>query len=383
MNILLYDFLNAYTQYDLIYYLEKMGHKCHNVKYDSDALRTDTTKFASMMAKELSEGNYDLVFTYNFWPQVSQVCHDHDIKYVSWFFDSPPNLETTKCMEYSCNRIFFFTRYDYEKSRGMGFENVFYLPLAVNTDRLGKIKVDHSKYDADVSFVGKLYEGYLPTFMACMDEYQKGYVDAVVNAQLQIYGAYIIEDVITEEFAESVRQSFKKYSEKAVQPNRMQLCWQVAAHVTHLERITLLRILSQRCDTKLYTYEFGDQLKRLLPQVKYCGSVNYIEEMPQVFRATKVNLCPILKANRTGIPLRALDIMGCGGFLLSAYQQELYEYFLDGQECVMYTSVEDAIAKAFFYLKNDDLRNAIAAAGLEKIKQDFRYEDRVERLLEV
>ena len=73
--------------------------------------------------------------------------------------------------------------------------------------------------------------------------------------------------------------------------------------------------------------------------------------------------------------------MGSGGFLISSYQPELYEYFVDGQECVMYTSIEDAIAKAEFYLSNDDLRKEIAAAGFEKIKDNFRYEDRIEILL--
>jgi spore maturation protein CgeB len=103
--------------------------------------------------------------------------------------------------------------------------------------------------------------------------------------------------------------------------------------------------------------------------------------MPQVFRASKINLCPVLKANRSGIPLRALDIMGCGGFLLSSYQSELYEYFLDGQECVMYTSLEDAVAKTEFYLQHDDLRKAIAAAGTARIEEAFRYDDRIEELL--
>ena len=36
MNILLYDFLNSYIQYDLVYYLIKAGHKCNNVSYDKE-----------------------------------------------------------------------------------------------------------------------------------------------------------------------------------------------------------------------------------------------------------------------------------------------------------------------------------------------------------
>lgn len=382
MNILLYDFLNSYIQPDLVYYLEKMGHRCNNVLYRDGVDKYEDEKFTGRMEKDLSEGTYDLVLTTNFWPVVSKVCKKHDIKYVSWFFDSPPNLPTAECMEYECNRIFFFARADYERYNAMGLPNVHYLPLAVNMERLSKIRVDKAKYGCEISFVGKLYESMLPALMSHMDEYQKGYIDGVVKTQLQIYGGYIVDDVITEEFAESVRRRYRELSETAIQVTRQELAWAVAAHVTHLERMTLLSVMSSRHQMKLYTYEFTEDEKRILPKVEYCGSVDYLEQMPQVFTASKVNLCPVLKANRSGIPLRALDVMGCGGFLLSSYQLELAEYFLDGQECVMYTSLEDAVAKADYYLAHEDLRSQIAAAGRARIEEAFRYEDRIKVLLE-
>ena len=382
MNILLYDFLNSYIQHDLVYYLEKAGHKCNNVPYRQELDKYNDETFFDRMEKDLREGNYDLVLTTNFWPVVSKVCNRHNIRYVSWFFDSPPNLPTTECMEYSCNRIFFFARADYEEYKELGLENVFYLPLAVNKERLDAIQTDYCRFEGEISFVGRLYESMLPALMSHMDEYQRGYIDGVVKTQLQIYGEYIVEKVITEEFVESVRKRYLSLSEKAIQITRKELSWAVASHITHLERMTLLSVLSLRHQMKLYTFELTDDEKRLLPRVEFCGPVNYLDEMPQVFRASKINLCPVLKANKTGIPLRALDIMGCGGFLLSAYQTELYECFVDGRECVMYTSLEDAIDKAEYYLLHDDIRRKIAVAGAERIAKDFRYEDRIERLLE-
>ena len=381
MNILLYDFLNSYIQPDLVYYLEKMGHECNNVLYREGVDKYEDEAFFVRMEKDLSEGSYDLVLTTNFWPVVSKVCKKHDIKYVSWFFDSPPNLPTAECMEYECNRIFFFARADYERYKALGLTNVYYLPLAVNVERLSKVRVDKERYGCEISFVGKLYESMLPALMSHMDEYQRGYIDGVVKTQLQLYGGYIVDDVITEEFAESVRRRYRELSEKAIQVTRQELAWAVASHVTHLERMTLLSVMSSRHQVKLYTYEFTDDEKQILPKVEYSGSVNYLDEMPQVFAASKINLCPVLKANRSGIPLRALDVMGCGGFLLAGFQLELAEYFLDGQECVMYTSLEDAVAKADFYLAHEDLRQQIAAAGKARIEEAFRYEDRIEELL--
>ena len=381
MNILLYDFLNSYIQYDLVYFLKKAGHNCNNVLYRDGIDKYEDDAFTSRMEKDLSEGSYDLVITTNFWPVVSKVCKNHDLKYVSWFFDSPPNLPTTDCMDFACNEIFFFARADYETYKNMGLTNIHYLPLAVNVDRLNSIKTDYCKYESEISFVGKLYESMLPSLTSHMDDYQKGYIDAVVNMQMQLYGAYIIDDAITEEFAHKVRMRYKSLSDKAIQITKKELAWAVASYVTHLERMTLLSILSKKHQVKLYTYDLSDKEKELLPNVEYMGPVDYLNEMPQVFRASKVNLCPVLKANRSGIPLRALDIMGCGGFLLSSYQQELFEYFIDGEECVMYSSLEDAFAKAQFYLGRDDLRKKIAQAGIARIEEAFRYEDRIEALL--
>ncbi len=381
MNILLYDFLNSYIQHDLIFFLQKMGHKCNNVNYHKEVDKYNDDAFFERMEHDLKDGNYDLVLTTNFWPIVSKVCKKHDLKYVSWFFDSPPNLPTAECMEYSCNRIFFFARADYEAYKKLGLDNVHYLPLAVNTERLRGVKADSAKYGSEISFVGKLYESMLPAFMSHMNEYQRGYLDGVVKVQLQLYGGYIVDDVVTEEFVQSVRDRYLSLSDKAVQLTKKEISWAVASYVTHLERMTLLSILSKKHQLKLYTYKLTDDEKRMLPAVEYCGPVNYLTEMPQVFAASKINLCPVLKANKSGIPLRALDIMGCGGFLLSSYQPELYEYFIDGEECAMYSSLEDAVEKVQFYLQNEDIRKSIAKKGFEKIDKDFRYEDRINVLL--
>ena len=102
--------------------------------------------------------------------------------------------------------------------------------------------------------------------------------------------------------------------------------------------------------------------------------------MPCVFRHSKLNINPTLKSIQSGIPLRALDIMGARGVLLSNYQPELAEYFENEVDCIMYTCMEDAIAKADFYLKHDDLRQKIAVNGYQKVKQHFNYPTRLDEI---
>ena len=82
--------------------------------------------------------------------------------------------------------------------------------------------------------------------------------------------------------------------------------------------------------------------------------------MPLVFSQSKINLNISLKTIKTGIPLRVADVMGCGGFVLSNYQQELEEYFVIGEECVVYENLQDMFLKAQYYLEHEEERKRIA-----------------------
>lgn len=74
--------------------------------------------------------------------------------------------------------------------------------------------------------------------------------------------------------------------------------------------------------------------------------------------------------------------MACGGFCLTNFQQEIAENFVDGKELVMYTSLDDALEKAEYYLTHETERLEIAGNGQRKIKERFRMEQRVGKILE-
>ena len=90
-----------------------------------------------------------------------------------------------------------------------------------------------------------------------------------------------------------------------------------------------------------------------------------------------------LKSIRSGIPLRALDIMACGGLLFSNYQLELAEAFEDGKELIMYNSIEDAIEKAIFYLQHEECLQLIAERGMQKVREAYTYPERLNKMLQI
>ena len=316
----------------------------------------------------------------NFFPLVATLCHAHQIPYLAWCYDSPLEEKLEEYFSYDTNRIFLFDRIEAEHYQSLGYSRVYHLPLAVNTDRLDRLQFSPAqmqKHRCDVSFIGQLYESPLQVLLYSADDYIKGYIEGILQAQLRVYGYYFIDELITDELLDSVNQSFRKIGQTSLTLNRRGLSFAIASEITNLERCFLLEQMGELFNTHFYT----TKPHSLSDHVISLGPVKYMEEMPCVFRYSKLNLNPTLKSIQSGIPLRALDIMGAKGVLLSNFQPELVEYFEDGQDLILYSSMEEAVEKAAYYLEHDDIREQIAQNGYEKIKEYFTYPDRIQKML--
>ena len=111
----------------------------------------------------------------------------------------------------------------------------------------------------------------------------------------------------------------------------------------------------------------------MLYHVENRGYLDYNTQMPVMFNSSKINLNITLRSIQSGISLRALDIMGAGGFLISNWQPELAECFEEGKEVVMYYDRNDLMSKIEYYLQNEDERMKIAENGQKKIIEQFDY----------
>jgi spore maturation protein CgeB len=75
--------------------------------------------------------------------------------------------------------------------------------------------------------------------------------------------------------------------------------------------------------------------------------------------------------------------MGAGGFLLSNYQSEFYDFFEPGSDMVIFESEQDLLDKCRYYLAHDAERAQIAANGLGKIKDNYTYKNILTQMLEI
>lgn len=380
MNILFYD-MGSYTYQDFLHYLEAAGHICKTIYYHFPDKFEDPF-FCERFSDYLKSGSYDCVVSVNFFPLVARLCHEYHIKYISWCYDSPLEERFQEYFHYATNYIFLFDRIEVSQYRSMGYNRIYHLPLAVNTERLSKLIFTANqiqRFQGDISFVGHLYNSPLEQLLYAANDTIKGYIEGILQSQLRVYGYYFIDELITDELLEGINHSFQSFGQSRVALNRCGLSYAIATEITHLERSFLLEQLAESFHVHFYT----TGSPALNPLIKLHGPVKYYDEMPCIFRYSKLNLNPTLKCIQSGIPLRALDIMGAGGTLMSNFQPELAEYFEDGKDVIMYSSMEEAVDKADFYLKHDNLRKKIAVNGCRKTNQEFNYMKSIQRIFKI
>lgn len=380
MRVLLYD-IGAFVQKDLVYYLEKRGCICRNLQYKLYNIYQDAF-FEKKFEEKLLQDAYDFVMSMNFVPIVAKICSRHNMKYLSWVYDSPIDTELLEFYCYPTNYLFVFDRIETERISKLGDINVYHLPLAVNFERASNVVIsseDRRAYSTDISFVGSFYRNPLKAIMEHIGDYEKGYIDALIETQFRVYGYNFIEEMVTEEFTQSINSQLSAYNVASKPLKQRGIIYGIQRHITHIERLVLCNMLGRAYQVDYYSAEQPEQLAHLY----YHGTASYFTEMPKIFKLSKLNLNPTLRSIQSGIPLRALDILGCGGVLFSNYQPELAEYFEDGVDVIMYESVEDALEKADFYIKNEEVRREIAKRGFQKACENFSYPDKIAYMFQV
>ena len=382
MNILFYD-MGSYLYDDILDALKAMGHTVRTAYYHFDN-RYEDDFFVDRFTRKLREKPCDIIFSVNFFPLVAVIAHEHDIPYVSWSCDSPLAEGLEDYFDYDTNRIWLFDRAEVETYRRKGHSRVLYSPLAVNTRRVKKVIEDGArsgalnKYKADVSFIGSLYNASLEGLIAPLDDYLKGYIEGIMNTQIEFYGTDLLSMTITDDILDRINAQYAALGNgEAASLNRKGLAFAIQKQITYAERVTLIDTLGSICDMRFYStkeYPFTSN-------VRFMGPVKYHEQMPLVFAASRLNLCPTLRSIISGIPLRSLDILACGGVLLSNWQPELAEYFTDGEDLIMYASPEDAVEKAAWYLENEDARARIAGHAQPVLESEFNYAVKLAKIL--
>lgn len=393
MHILMYRW-KAYNYRDIEQTFLLLGYTVDNIEQELGSYDV-SPEFERVIEEKIRGTHYDMVFTVNYFPLISNVCERTGVKYVSWTCDNPLISMYHESVFHDCNYIFTFDKTNYLEFRGMGVKHIWYLPLAVDTERMdallgapeeaGRRKAaqdpEMQKYRGDVAFVGSLYErNSYDKIKNRLPEYLRGYFDAVMEAQLNISGANIVEPMLTTNILEQLQEYFQleksdgSFSDLGLIFQTTVLGFKIA----EIERRRALIELSKHYKVNVYSNSDVSDLLR----IQYCGSVDYWSEMPKVFRMSKINLNFTIPNIKSGIPLRIWDVLGCGGFLLTNYQAEIPYYFNEGEDLVCFDGLEDLCEKVGYYLEHEEERKRIAWNGYRKVREKHSYIERIRTILD-
>jgi spore maturation protein CgeB len=389
VKILFLDW-DCYGKNDIISVFKELGNSVDIMPLTLKSHVDFDYEFIDQLKTKLLAKDYHIVFTLNYYPSVSEACNLTSAKYVSWIYDSPFIKLYSANIINQCNYIFIFDKFTYQELASKGITTVFYLPLAVNAKRLNQITISAQErlaYTCDISFVGSLYnedhnlyDRLKDKLAARKDEYTIGYLEGLMQSQLKIYGYNLLEACITNDILENMEAAMKYQ----IEPDSFATTRYVYANyflcrkITSMERVHILESVSKHFNTNLYTFNPDIRVGRVVNK----GPIDFYYDMPKVFKLSKINLNVTLKSIKSGIPLRAMDIMGAGGFLLSNYQEDFFDYFEADKDFVFYGSTEELIEKADYYLRHDEERKTIARNGLHKVSTEHNYMVKLKAMLD-
>ena len=363
-----------------------MGYEIDKISMPKENVDTrNDVGYAEQLVYQIIGKEYACVFTFNYFPVVAIACKACKVPYVSWTYDSPFIQLYSKTLGFETNYVFVFDSHTVRELQGMGYGNVQYLPMAAPTDYYYKLfqkNYNKSYYECDVAFVGSLYNEDFHNPFRKMKEvtgYYKGMIDGLIHAQKKIYGYNFLQEVLVKN--PDLVEKIYEFCPVTVKGDGLETIewvyanYYLSRHVTAVDRKELLEEMAKEFATCIYTPEKSNILL-----AKNRGKVDYYTEAPYVYYNSKINLNITLRSIQTGIPLRAFDIMGSGGLLLSNYQEDFLEHFEPDVDFLLYESYEEAVDKVSFYINHDFERKKIIQSSMKKIEAGHTYLHRVQKM---
>lgn len=437
MNAIFYRYGSVYEP-DMLAAFKQAGLNVVEINREIDDKSVTDRERIDLIKAAIEE--YEPVFVYgvNYYPAISEVCRIYDVIYISQTVDSPIFTLFDKSIQNHTNRILLFDKAQYDLFSGFNPEGIIHLPLASAVDRFDKVissitSDDRKRFASDIAFVGSTYREKDPYLnLSGLTDFTKGYVEAIIKASLKIYGYYPVKDALDEKVISDIKKAAGSdfpYIDGAVTDMDAYAVSHryIGSHLAVVERERTLEALSEYFNVNLYTrsdtsgfshirseHTFSDNTsnrfyrtdtdsanitspaRNMSEKINATKSntkesaniglyvhpgVNTLTEMPKVFNLSKINLNMTMRPIETGLPLRCFDILGCGGFLMTNYQEEINDMFVIGQDLEAYSSLEELIDKCAYYLTHEDERAAIARNGYEKVKAAHTHIHRLQKML--
>jgi len=329
---------------------------------------TTENSFLTDMLQSLVSFRPDFVLTINHGGfdnegVLAGILNSFNVPLASWFVDHPVAIIAGSEKNVQENtQIFCFERTALSWLSKVGFEDPIHLPTASNQ------KVFHPSL-VDINKATNLGESLVLVAGSWWQRARETSTPEVKKLATQM----LDENAIDHNLLRHHLHEFEYIQASPDSREKFAAIHVALAELTMNKRAKFITALKE-----LNPVVYGDEhWKELVNGVELRGPVHNTKELPSLFAGSKVNLNVTAEQMPTAVNQRVWDVPGIGGFLLTDAQDDVLEYFEDGEDVAIYHNLDEAVDKASFYVANDSLRNKIAHKALIKIDREHRINHRL------
>lgn len=314
--------------------------------------------------------------------QLVEFTAENDVPLLVWEIDPAIDVLAKPSASTAHTHLFTYREANVEVYRGLGFENVTYMPLASPVARrkpLDMTRSERDHYEAPVVFVGAsqvdsadvledmlwtMYTDFageeaLPEFQAACEE--------MLQEQSAADG-WILDELFEARFA-----SFMEHASTVGFDNPVILLGERAASNHRLDTMREL--------TPLGLDLWGDLGWEEVEGANYRGPAGHTHEITQIYNAARINIDVGRVYQPDIVTMRVFDVLACGGFLIAEHSPVLEELFEVGVELETFKTTEELRTKVRHYLDHPEEAERIAAAGRAAVLARHRFGARVDQML--
>lgn len=315
--------------------------------------------------------NADIVFSINFWKNLSEICQQSGTPYCSWVLELPNYDLYREEVHNSCNYIAICDSYLVQKLRVQGVEKVFFLPDAVEkTERRDNVPVYREACAVDI---------YPEQVMQTegMSRYSVGYLEACLHAQRVLLGDYILENVLLDRvqreatLVNAIPNDIMEKNKKIYLADfyLAPTCTALRQSIFFNNFSNIMTIYSNGSFADCNCEKYG------IPKTK--------EEKDKIYAEKEFTVVMAPCSLHNGIPRQMLEVVAAGGFPLCAMQKD-YSFFFKNHENIAcfnnFTEFRDLLVR---YGNSHEERERLRLSLFDLITKEHTYENRMNHMIEM
>ncbi len=366
---------------EIINTLNSLGHELKTIFVQPEGYGNE--RAISSLISEIINFKPDFVLTVNHTgiDREGILCRfftDIEMPYSSWFVDSPlfilENFETN-ISDYLC--CFLWDK-DYEQAlKEMGYANCYYLPLATDPTFFKKVPINLNPYFTclmDVGFVGSSMDHSISKHYDAISN-DVAIIDFLNNLSHKFVSSHIhnVKDFILQ-LSNEEKRLYHDLKKGIFEGIDTALTWKS----TQIYRLKCIKEIEP-----FSPHIFGDHAWKLYLNgtSQLHSEVNYYEELPFVYNATKVNFNATSLQMKGAVNQRVFDVPATGGFVISDYRKQMEELYEIGTEAVCYHDPIEIKDLVGFYLKNDTARQVVTEKAYNRTINSHTYKHRLNKVI--